>query len=208
MAHNHRHTEHGAHRAPSARAWAVWAYGAASALGIIALIVQTRGVYGSHSTGLLADTFHLSADVWFNIVSCIALFRSRENEEAGKGPGWMLLTTGILSIPIGVWKFYNPTIADTEWMLEAAATGLILNVVMFVILQKFAGGGHSHAHGHAHHEANLDHLFADTVSSILVTIAAGGMFLFPSVKNSLAYSDPILTVLIGLLLIRMGWKRV
>jgi Co/Zn/Cd efflux system component len=207
VAHEHHHGHTCGHGHAKARQIdAAFAYLAASALGAIAFSIQLWGSHESRSSGLLGDSFHLLGDIWFNIVSGIALFRAAPKGEPGRGPGLMLIVTGVASMGFGIVKLFDPHIDDAYLMLTTSSAGLALNLGMFVILHFWVGDAHTHAHGHEHHDANLKHILADTVSSVFVVMCAAGLFFFPA-TTFLVYGDALIGIGIGIVLFGQGWKK-
>lgn len=204
--HGHGHHHNHVHTA-DAKSTAYIAYAAASLLGIIAIAVQWYGVDRSHSNGLAADSFHVAADLWFNATCAYTLWRFSAARHPKRGPGLMLCATGLGSIVLGVYKYQTFVVADAEAMFWSSGAGLVLNVAMYVILERFAGGTHGHAHGHEHHTANLTHLAADTVSSFAIVLVAVALLVLPQV-TWLNMFDPLLAVGIGVYLLREGFKKI
>ncbi len=191
---------HAHHHPP--RKKAALAYLAATLFGVLAFVIQMYGGHGSHSSGLMADAFHVAADAWFNLVSCWALFVRKPQGRPGLFPGIALAVVGIVTINLAYGKLHDPRIENVPLMLITASIGLMINVAMLSVL-KVAGAGHLHAHGHAHHESNVKHVVADLLSSVAVTATAALFLLFPATP-SIFYADPIIALAIGLWLIVQG----
>jgi cobalt-zinc-cadmium efflux system protein len=91
-------------------------------------------------------------------------------------------------------RFNHPHPVNSVLMLSVASVGLIANIVSVFLLK-------THAYEDLNVRAAYVHLFSDFLSSIAVIIGACAIFI-----SKAYWIDPALTVLIGVYVLRQGYK--
>ena len=206
MAHSHEGHSHGggahSHGGGSRRALAI-----AFALNTAFLVAEVVGGLLTGSLALLADAAHMASD---SVSLGLALFAAwlagrpaTPNKSFGYKRAEILaaLFNGVTLVAISIWIFYeayrrlfeSPEILG-GWMLGVAVLGLVVNLAATLVLSRW--GGES-----LNVQGAMRHLFADVLGSI-GAIAAALVIIFTGWR----YADPIVSVLIGLLVLGSSWK--
>lgn len=180
-------------------------------LGITALfmIVELVGGLISNSLALIADAAHMLTDVGALGLSLFVLWFSRRPAQPQKTYGYLrleilaALVNGVALVIISCaifWQAYqrllSPQSVEGGLMLVVAAGGLLVNVAAAWIL-----------HGSADHSLNLRgaylHVMGDLVGSLGAILAALIILL-----TGLTIADPIISMVVGLLIMAGSWKLV
>lgn len=111
------------------------------------------------------------------------------------------LFNGVTLVAISIWifveayrRFFDPAEILGVWMLAVAAVGLVVNLAGAAILMR-SGGGSLNLQG------ALRHVIADVLGSVGAIGAAVVILL-----TGWYYADPIISVVIGLLVLGSSWK--
>jgi len=227
--------DHGAaiHAAPSPRG-AASSRPLAIALGITAafMLVEAAGGFVSGSLALLADAAHMATDVAALALALVAAWLARRPATRQRSWGFAraevlaALANAALLVALTLWLFVEtvhrlrePEPVETGLMLWVAVAGLLANAASYLVLQRGGAGhvhGHGHGHGHAHGddghghgEAGMDlntrsamlHVLGDLLGSAAAIAAALVMM-----ATGWWLADPILSALIGLLVLWGAWR--
>lgn len=175
------------------------------ALAITALmtVVELVGGVLSNSLALLGDAGHMFTDTLALGLSLLALTLAKRPASQNRTYGFhraevlAALTNGAILILISVYIFYQayrrfvtPPEVRGGLMLTVAAIGLVANMVGILVLR-------SASRGNLNVRGAFLHMWSDTISSIGV-IAAGIIILVTGWTTA----DPIISILIGLLILR------
>lgn len=205
MAHPHPrsegvHTDQG--RGADRRALAV-----VSALTATFMVAEVVGGLLTGSLALLADAGHMLSDAFSLGLALFAVWLAQRPATPNRSFGYKraeilaALFNSVTLVAISIWIFVEAYQRIQEppeilggWMLVIAALGLLVNVAGALILSR--SGGES-----LNLQGALRHVIADTMGSVgaiaaaLVILATGWW-----------YADPIISVLIGLLVLASSWK--
>lgn len=200
--HDHPHAGHSHDAGADKRALAV-----VLAVTLVYTVAEVVGGLVTGSLALLADAAHMASD---NVALGLALFAfwlsarpPTPNRSFGYKRAEILaaLFNGATIVAVSVWIFYeafqrflDPPEVLGGWMLAVAVLGLAVNVVGTVILSRSAGEN-------LNMQGALRHLIADLLGSIGVMIAAGVVLL-----TGWTYADPLISVVIGLLVLLSSWR--
>ena len=207
MGHHHAHHDHshgGAHD-----------HGNAGRRALTVVFVLTAGfmvveVVGGLLTGslaLLADAGHMLSDAASLALALFAVWRARKPATPERSFGYKraeilaALFNGVTLVAISLWIFYEaysrlsepPEILGGP-MLAVAVLGLIVNVAGATILSRSAGES-------LNVEGALRHVLADVAGSV-GAIAASVVI----ITTGWVYADPLISALIGLLVLLSSWK--
>jgi cobalt-zinc-cadmium efflux system protein len=171
------------------------------------LIVEVLGGLITGSLALLADAAHMASDSASLALALFALWLSGKPPTPNRSFGYKraeilaALANGVTLVAISIWIFveaYRRIAEPPEilggWMLTVAVAGLVVNLVGVLVLSR-SGGGNLNLQG------ALRHLFADALGSAGAIAAAGVIIL-----TGWRYADPLISVLIGLLVLGSSWK--
>ncbi len=170
------------------------------------LLAELVGGYLSNSLALLADAGHMFTDALAIALAYLALgFATRPPTER-KTYGWYrlevlaALANGVTLVVMSLFIFWEawhrivaPPEVSTTTMLVVATIGLLANALGLVFL-------HGH-HGSLNMRGAYLHVLGDLLSS--VAVVAGGVFMLVTGNYLL---DPILSVLIGLIIIVSAYR--
>lgn len=176
---------------------------AAVFLNLLITAVEIAGGLASRSLALLSDAVHNLGDGISLVISYAAFRLSRKKSTPSKTFGYKraeilaaLFNASALVVIIfflfreAYHRFFHPVAINGLLMIAIAAVGLIANLAAVLLLRT-----------DARHSLNIRssylHLVADTYSSI--GVAAGGLFVY---FFNITWVDPLLTVLIGLYILR------
>lgn len=175
------------------------------ALAITALmtVVELVGGVLSNSLALLGDAGHMFTDTLALGLSLFALSLAKRPASQNRTYGFhraevlAALANGAILILISVYIFYEayrrfvtPPEVRGGLMLTVAAIGLVANMVGILVLR-------SASRGNLNVRGAFLHMWSDTISSIGV-LAAGVIILVTGWTTA----DPIISILIGLLILR------
>jgi cobalt-zinc-cadmium efflux system protein len=161
------------------------------------------------SLALLADAGHMLSDALSLGVALFAVWLAGKPVTPNRSFGYKraeilaALFNGATLVAISIWifveayhRFSEPPEILGGWMLAVAALGLVVNVAGAMILWR--SGGES-----LNLQGALRHILADLLGSV-GAIAAALVIL----ATGWRYADPIISVLIGLLVLGSSWRLV
>ncbi len=171
------------------------------------LVVEVVGGLVSGSLALLADAGHMLSD---SLSLSVALFAAWLAGRAG-GPtrtfGYRraeilaALFNGVTLVAISIWifieagiRFGDPPEVEAGLMAAIAVGGLVVNLVAARILGAHAGES-------LNVSAALRHVIADVLGSAGVIVAAVVIL-----TTGWEYADPVVSVLIGILILASSWS--
>ncbi|HSH52797.1 MAG TPA: cation diffusion facilitator family transporter [Bacteroidales bacterium] len=195
MAHNHHHIE------PNKKNLFISVF-----LNAIITIAEFIGGILSNSLALISDAVHNLSDTLALVISYIAMIASNKNSNVKKTFGYKrieilaALFNAVVLIAISLYLFYeaykrflNPEPIGSKLMFIVATIGLAGNLISILLLHKDSS-----------HNLNVKaaylHLLGDTLSS--VGVIAGSILIY---FYNITWLDPLLTVIIGLIIIRGTW---
>jgi cobalt-zinc-cadmium efflux system protein len=200
--HGHAHGDHG--RGADRRALAI-----VFALTSTFVVAEVLGGLLTGSLALLADAGHMLSDALSLGIALFAVWLAGRPTTPNRSFGYKraeilaALFNGATLVAISIWifveaygRFFEPPEILGGWMLAVAALGLVVNVAGVMILWR--SGGES-----LNLQGALRHVMADVLGSVgaiaaaLVILATGWW-----------YADPIISVLIGLLVLGSSWRLV
>ena len=200
--HGHAHGDHG--RGADRRALAI-----VFALTSTFVVAEVLGGLLTGSLALLADAGHMLSDALSLGIALFAVWLAGRPATPNRSFGYRraeilaALFNGATLVAISIWifveaygRFFEPPEILGGWMLAVAALGLVVNVAGVMILWR--SGGES-----LNLQGALRHVMADVLGSVgaiaaaLVILATGWW-----------YADPIISVLIGLLVLGSSWRLV
>ena len=204
--HGHSHAGHGHgrhdHGQASKRALAV-----VFALITGFMVVEVAGGLLTGSLALLADAGHMLSDSASLALALFAAWLSGRPVTPNRSFGYKraeilaALANGVTLVAVSIWIFIEAFRRLAEppeilggWMLAVAVVGLVVNVVGAVILSR-SGGESLNVQG------ALRHVLAGPAGSVGAIVAAVVIVL-----TGWRYADPLISVLIGLLVLGSSWK--
>ncbi|MEE4196714.1 MAG: cation diffusion facilitator family transporter [Bacteroidales bacterium] len=160
----------------------------------------------SNSLALLSDAVHNLSDTMAILISYIAMRSGNRQSNLKKTFGYKrieilaALFNAVVLVGISIYLFYeayqrflNPEPIGTKLMFIVASVGLAGNLISVLLLHKDSS-----------HNLNVKaaylHLLGDTLSSVGVIIGSVLIYFF-----NLTWIDPLLTVVIGMIIIRGTW---
>ena len=207
MAHSHSHGEgaHGEHdhgRGVDRRALAV-----VFVLTTAFMAIEAIGGLVTGSLALLADAGHMLSDSFSLGLALFAVWLAGRPATPNRSFGYKraeilaALVNGATLVAISIWIFveayqrlWEPPEILGGWMLAVAILGLLVNVAGALILSR--SGGES-----LNLQGALRHVVADILGSV-GAIAAAIVIL----ATGWRYADPLISVLIGLLVLGSSWR--
>ena len=173
------------------------------------MVAEVIGGLVTGSLALLADAGHMLSDALSLGVALFAVWLAGRPATPNRSFGYKraeilaALFNGATLIAISIWifveayqRFFEPPEILGGWMLAVAALGLVVNVAGAAILWR--SGGES-----LNLQGALRHVLADVLGSV-GAIAAALVIL----ATGWRYADPIISVLIGLLVLGSSWRLV
>lgn len=170
------------------------------------LICEVIGGYLTGSLALIADAGHMLTDVAGLGLALLAIRFAARPATPERTYGYhrmeilAALANAVVLLGISIFvlieawaRFRNPPVVESRGMLLVAAAGLIVNIIGVLILRK--GSGESLNLRGAYFE-----VLADMLASVGVMLAGGIMW-----ATGWYYADPIISALIGLLIIPRTW---
>jgi cobalt-zinc-cadmium efflux system protein len=204
LAHSHPHGDHNHDhgRGADRRALAI-----TFVLTAVFTVAEVVGGLVTGSLALLADAGHMLSDALSLGVALFAVWLAGRPSTPNRSFGYKraeilaALFNGATLVAISVWifievyhRFREPPEILGGWMLVVAAVGLVVNVAGAAILSR--SGGES-----LNLQGALRHVVADILGSV-GAIAAALVIL----TTGWYYADPIISALIGLLVLGSSWK--
>ena len=169
--------------------------------------VEVAGGLLTSSLALLADAGHMLSDVLSLGLALFAVWLADRPVTPNKSFGYKraeilaALFNGVTLVAISIWIFIEAYRRIEEppeilggWMLVVAVFGLLVNVAGAVILS--CSGEES-----LNVQGALRHVIADVLGSLGAIVAAGIIIL-----TGWRYADPLISILIGLLVLGSSWK--
>lgn len=206
MAHSHPDHDHG-HSHDHGRGADRRALSVVFALTASYMVVEVVGGLVTGSLALLADAGHMLSDAFSLGLALVAVWLAQRPATPNRSFGYKraeilaALLNGATLVAISVWIFvesYNRLWEPPEilggWMLAVAALGLVVNVAGALILSR-SGGESLNVQG------ALRHVIADVMGSV-GAIAAALVIL----ATGWRYADPLISALIGLLVLASSWR--
>ena len=170
------------------------------------MLAEIIGGLLSGSLALLADAGHMLSDGVSLLLSWLAFKYSDKQADFKRTFGWHRFQTlaafvnGLSLLVIAVWiiweagwRFYEPVTVMAKPMFVIAVLGLLVNIIVFKILQ---GGDHDNLNL----KSALIHVMGDLLGSVAAILAAVLIYLF-----AWNWADPLLSLLVALLIMRSGW---
>ncbi len=208
MAHSHTHHDHShGHSHDHGRGADQRALLVVFALTTAFMVVEVVGGLVTGSLALLADAGHMLSDAFSLGLALVAVWLAQRPATPNRSFGYKraeilaALLNGATLVVISVWIFveaYNRLWEPPEilggWMLAVAALGLVVNVAGALILSR-SGGESLNVQG------ALRHVVADIMGSV-GAIAAALVIL----ATGWRYADPLISALIGVLVLASSWK--
>ena len=206
MAHSHPDHDHG-HSHDHGRGADRRALSVVFALTASYMVVEVVGGLVTGSLALLADAGHMLSDAFSLGLALVAVWLAQRPATPNRSFGYKraeilaALLNGATLVAISVWIFveaYNRLWEPPEilggWMLAVATLGLVVNVAGALILSR-SGGESLNVQG------ALRHVIADVMGSV-GAIAAALVIL----ATGWRYADPLISALIGLLVLASSWR--
>jgi len=178
----------------------------ATLLNLVITIAELAGGIVSNSLSLLSDALHNLSDTFATFIAFLATRVGKKDANTKKTFGYKrieilaAMLNAVILIVICIYLFkeayeriQNPEPINSLIVIVVAMLGLLANVLAVTILRK-------DSKKNINVKAAYVHLIGDSLSSVLVIIAAVAIQIF-----EIYWIDPIITVLIGLYLIREGF---
>lgn len=203
MGHSHSNNHHHHHHHPDLRGRNLFI---SILLNILITVAQAAGGLISGSLSLLSDALHNFSDVLSLIVSYFATVIAKKEASVNKTFGYKraeiiaafvnsatLIVVAIILIKEAVERFMEPQAIGSDLVILLSLLGILANGFSVLLLKK-------DANSNMNMKSAYLHLLTDMMASVAVLI--GGILM----KFYEAYwIDPLLTVLIALYLIYMGY---
>ena len=170
------------------------------------LVVEVVGGLLTGSLALLADAAHMLSDSVFLGVAFFAVWLAQRPATAQRTFGLKraeilaALANGVALVAISIWIFVEaaerlsePGEVDGGWVLVVAVAGLFVNGAAIAVLHR--GGDAS-----LNVRAAMRHVIADLLGSVGVIVAA-----LIILTTGWDYADPLVSILIGLLILASSW---
>ncbi|MEZ2413702.1 cation diffusion facilitator family transporter [Muriicola sp. E247] len=199
MAHSHHHHHH--HQKLSGKKLLI-----SILLNIVITLAQVIGGIISGSLALLSDALHNFSDVLSLIISYLANRFTSKQASTTKTFGYKraeimaafvnsatLIVIAVVLIKEAVERFLQPEPIAPALVIWLSALGILVNGFSVLLLKKDAGQNMNMKSAYLH-------LLTDMMASVAVLI--GGLLMY---FYQLYWVDPLLTILIGLYLIYMGY---
>ncbi len=201
--HSYRHGGHSYSEDPQNRR----ALAAALAITAAYTVAEVIGGLITGSLALLADAGHMLSDNFSLGLALFAFWLSAKPPTPDRSFGFKraeilaALVNGVTLVAISIWIFYEAYrrfLAPPEilggWMMAVAVMGLFVNVAAAWVLMR------SEAES-LNLQGALRHILADLAGSVGVIAAA-----LVIVLTGWLYADPIISILIGFLVLASSWK--
>jgi cobalt-zinc-cadmium efflux system protein len=171
------------------------------------MVVEVIGGLLTGSLALLADAGHMLSDSASLGLAFFAAWLAGKPPTPNRSFGYKraeilaALANGVTLVAISIWIFgeayrrlQEPPEILGGWMLAVATLGLVVNIVGAFILSRSEGES-------LNVEGALRHVLADVAGSVGAMVAAGIIIL-----TGWRYADPLISVLIGILVLGSSWK--
>ena len=171
------------------------------------LVVEVVGGLLTGSLALLADAGHMASDAASLGVALFAVWLADRPATPQRSFGYKraeilaALFNGVTLVVISVWIFVeaisrlqDPPEILGGWMMAVAVLGLVVNAAGVLILSR-SGGESLNVQG------AMRHVLADVFGSLGAIVAAGVIVL-----TGWRYADPLISVLIGVIVLGSSWK--
>lgn len=202
MEHSHTHAHTHIHQKEHKIVFSIF-------LNFVITVAQVTGGLFAGSLSLLSDALHNFTDTISLFVSLLAIRLSRRKNTEQRTFGYkradilaalfnasVLLIVSFFLFKEALVRFFHPAPINSILMIIVAGLGFAANLWATLLLRH-----------DSHHDMNLRsaylHLFSDTLSSVAVMIGGGAIYFF-----KLYWIDPVLTVLIGVYVLREGYEIV
>ncbi len=175
-------------------------------LNLVITGVQAVGGFVSGSLSLITDALHNLTDTFSLVTSFIAIKLSEKEKTELKTFGYkraeilaallnasLLIVVSCFLFKEAVIRFFHPVPINSGFVIVVASVGLIANSLCAFLLK-------SHSHDNMNIHSAFVHLLSDALVSVAVIIGAVFMYLF-----SVFWVDSVLTLIIGLYVIREGY---
>lgn len=175
-------------------------------LNILITVSQVIGGFISGSLSLLSDALHNLSDVVSLIISYTASLLSRKKASTNKTFGYKraeiiaafvnsasLIVVAIILIKEAVERFMEPQIIGTRIVIWLSLLGIAANGFSVLLLRRHSGSNMNMRSAYLH-------LLSDMMASVAVLLGAVLMYFY-----EFYWIDPLLTVLIALYLVYMGF---
>ena len=182
------------------------ALGIAVGLTTLFTVAEVAGGLITGSLALLADAAHMFSDSVSLGIALIALWLAGRPATAQRTFGFKraeilaALFNGVTLVVISVWilveayqRLQDPPEIPGGWVLAVAIMGLVVNLAAAGMLAKSQAGS-------INVSAAFRHVLADLAGSVGVIVAALVILL-----TGWRYADPLISVLIGLLVLASSW---
>ena len=176
---------------------------------LLVMAVELVGSWLSGSLALLADAGHMLADGAALAIALFAAWIAQRPATAQRSFGFMrlevfaALVNGavliLIAIGIGIeaWRrLRTPTVINGVLLAGVAAIGLVANVVAVAILHR----GHEHS---LNQRGAYLHVLGDLLGSVGALLAGAIV-----ITTGWTVADPVISVLIGLLVLVSAWRLV
>lgn len=170
-------------------------------------VVEVLGGLWTNSLALLSDAGHMLSDMFALGLSLFAFWLSSKKPSSTKTYGYYrfevvaAFINGVLLVLIALWifgeaygRFQEPTMVKSMPMLFIAILGLTINLLGIYLLHE-AGAANLNVRG------ALFHLMGDAAGSVGAITAAVVISV-----TGWTFFDPLVSVLIGLLIIYSAWR--
>lgn len=199
MAHSHNHQHH--HKEIQGKNLLI-----SILLNILITASQVIGGFISGSLSLLSDALHNLSDVISLIISYAANKLSRKEASTNKTFGYKraeiiaafvnsasLIIVAAFLIKEAVERFLEPQVIGTRMVILLSLLGILANGFSVLLLRSYSANNMNMRSAYLH-------LFTDMMASVAVLLGGVLMYFF-----QLYWIDPLLTVLIALYLVYMGF---
>lgn len=201
MGHSHSHSHSHSHKDLKGRNLLITIL-----LNVLITLAQVIGGILSGSLALLSDALHNFSDVLSLIISYAATLLAKKKASLNKTFGYKraeiiaafvnsstLIIVSIILVKEAIERFINPIEIESNLVIWLSLLGIVANGFSVLLIKKDA-------------KANMNmksaylHLFTDMMASVAVLIGGLLMKFF-----ALYWVDPVLTILIALYLVYMGY---
>lgn len=202
-AHNHSHGNNHNHAHPNLKGRKLII---SIFLNLLITVCQVIGGIISGSLSLLSDALHNFSDVLSLIVSYVATVLSKKEASTNKTFGYKraeiiaafvnastLMIVAVILIEEAIERFYDPQEVESNLVIWLALLGICANGFSVLLLKKDADSS-------MNMKSAYIHLLTDMMASVAVLI--GGLLMK---FYQIYWIDPLLTLLIALYLIYMGY---
>jgi cobalt-zinc-cadmium efflux system protein len=198
--HHHHHHHHGSHDVKGRNLLI------SIVLNVVITLSQIIGGIISGSLALLSDALHNLSDVLSLIISYIANLLTRKKASAGKTFGYKraeiiaafvnsatLIIVAVFLIKEAVERFFNPEVIGSGIVIILSILGILANGFSVLLLRPDSDRNMNLRSAYLH-------LLTDMMASVAVLIGGILMYYF-----DWFWIDPLLTILIALYLVFMGY---